>query len=66
MEQEIINEGGINGTGEALVNTNSEEFRALQAHIQADSSAQSEAVKIENGLLSVRFQMESYFSANAV
>lgn len=65
MEQDtIINEGGINGTGEALVNTNSEEFRALQAHIRAHASAQSEAVKIENGLLSVRFQMESYLHAS--
>ena len=28
-----INEGGINGLGEGLINTNSEEFKALQSMI---------------------------------
>ncbi|MBK8042605.1 MAG: hypothetical protein IPK21_08025 [Haliscomenobacter sp.] len=57
------NTGGINGLGESLINTNSEEFRALKRVIEAHYGAQDERVKMENGLLSVRFQMESYLNA---
>ncbi|MBK8654790.1 MAG: hypothetical protein IPN20_13000 [Haliscomenobacter sp.] len=57
------NTGGINGLGESLINTNSEEFKALKRVIEAHYGAQDERVKMENGLLSVRFQMESYLNA---
>lgn len=56
----IINEGGINGSGEGLVNTNSKEFKYLQRMIKEASMAQSEQQKTENRFLSIRFQMEAY------
>jgi plasmid maintenance system antidote protein VapI len=56
----IINEGGINGSGEGLVNTNSKEFKYLQRMIKEASMAQSEQQKTENHFLSIRFQMEAY------
>ncbi len=61
MEKEI-NAGGINGLGEALVNTNSRDFLELKSMIIKHSSSQSEEEKIENGILSIRFQMESYLN----
>lgn len=61
-EEKNINVGGINGLGESLVNTNSKDFKFLQELIKQSSSTQEEEARIENGLLSVRFQMESYLS----
>jgi len=58
-----INSGGINGLGESLINTNSEDFKALKKLIEKSYQSQSESEKIENGLLSIRFQMESYLNA---
>lgn len=57
-----INIGGINGLGESLINTNSEDFKALKRLIEKSYQSQGESEKIENGLLSVRFQMESYLN----
>lgn len=59
-KKEIINEGGINGLGVGVVNTNSEEFKELQRIITAKSKKQSSKEILENKLLSLRFQMESY------
>jgi len=61
-KQKIINEGGIQGTGEGLVNQNSNEFKELQKLIEARSKELSESELIANQLLSLRFQMESYLS----
>jgi plasmid maintenance system antidote protein VapI len=57
-----INEGGINGLGESLVNHNSSAFKALKEAITARSKEQSKSKRIENELLSLRFQMETYLS----
>ncbi len=62
-QNKIINAGGINGLGESLVNTNSEDFKFLKERIREHYNAQEEKSKIENGLLSVRFQMESYLNS---
>jgi len=51
---------GINGLGIGVVNTNSKEFKALQKIITAKSKKQSNKRLLENKLLSLRFQMESY------
>lgn len=60
-KETIINEGGTNGLGIGVVNTNSEEFKVLQQTIIAQSKQQNEQQILEHKLLSIRFQMESYF-----
>ena len=59
-QQKFINEGGVNGLGEALVNQNAESFKELKRIISAKSQGQTEASRTENELLSIRFQIESY------
>ncbi len=59
-KKETINEGGINGLGIGVVNTNAEEFKELQRIILAQSKKQTKKQILENKLLSLRFQMESY------
>lgn len=59
-KQEIINEGGIIGTGRGLINQNSKEFKELQRIIRERSSELKDSELIANRLLSVRFQMETY------
>lgn len=61
-KEKEINEGGINGLGEALVNTNSSDFAELKTIIKKLSAGQSEEERLENALLSIRFQMESYLN----
>lgn len=58
-----VNVGGINGLGESLINTNSADFRGLKEMIKNSFTSQDEETKIENNLLSIRFQMESYINA---
>jgi plasmid maintenance system antidote protein VapI len=58
-----INVGGVNGLGESLINTNSSDFRSLRDMIKSSFKSQDSEAKIENSLLSVRFQMESYINA---
>jgi len=57
--KKIIDEG-INGLGIGIVNTNSKEFKALQEIIIKKSKKQSKKKILENKLLSLRFQMETY------
>jgi len=67
MEQErIINQGGVNGSGLGLVNTNSNDFKDLKYAMQDAFQAQNQKVKIENGLLALRFRMEEYLSEKEV
>ncbi len=61
-KQKIINEGGVIGIGEGLVNQNSKEFRELQKSIRERSEELTETELIANQLLSIRFQMESYLN----
>lgn len=56
------NAGGINGFGESLINTNSADFRSLREMIKNNFTSQDAESKVENNLLSVRFQMESYIN----
>lgn len=51
---------GINGLGIGVVNTNSKDFKELQKIITEKSKKQSNKRLLENKLLSLRFQMESY------
>lgn len=57
---DIINEGGINGIGSGIVNTNSEDFQLLRQHIQQASKDRDPIDRIEDRLLGVRFTMETY------
>lgn len=61
-EDKILNEGGINGLGLGLINTNSQDFKALQQAIKRFSKNLTEEQKLENRLLSIRFQMEAYLN----
>jgi addiction module HigA family antidote len=61
-KKQEVNAGGINGLGEGLINTNSSDFLALKDIIKETAGTQSEQDKIENGFLSIRFQMESYLN----
>ena len=56
----MINEGGIIGSGEGLVNQNSREFKELQRMIKERFIGMKESEWIANQLFSIRFQMESY------
>ena len=60
--KENVNAGGINGLGEGLINTNSQEFKHLQNMIQLASKNERQERRMENQLLSIRFQMESYLN----
>lgn len=62
MKTDQINAGGINGLGEGLINTNSQDFKHLKEMIKGMSSNQEEGERIENELLYIRFQMESYLN----
>lgn len=62
-KQTYIKDEGINGSGQALVNTNSKEFKELQSQIVSKSKKQSNKKVVENKLLSLRFRMESYLQA---
>lgn len=53
-------EDGINGLGIGVINTNAKDFKALQKSIQEKAAKQTEKQILENKLLSLRFQMESY------
>lgn len=65
-KSKAVNEGGINGLGESLVNINSESFKALRDAILNHSISQSESDKVNNKIISLRFQMESYLSDDKV
>ena len=51
----MINEGGIIGSGEGLVNQNSREFKELQRMIKERSVGMKESEWIANQLFSIRF-----------
>lgn len=65
MKTDQINARGINGLGEGLINTNSQDFKHLKEMIKGRSSNQEEGERIENELLSMRFQEESYLNEDA-
>ena len=63
QKKSVINEG-VNGLGKGIINVNSLEFKELQKQIIAKSQKQSQKQILENKLLSLRFQMESYLMGN--
>ena len=64
-KKKIIKEEGIQGLGVGVVNTNSKEFKYLQKKIIEESKKQSKKQILENHLLSLRFQMESYLRGDS-
>jgi len=62
-KSKFVNEGGINGLGESLVNLTSHSFKSLQEAIIAHHATQSESEVMKNSMISLRFQMESYLSS---
>jgi len=65
-KNKTVNEGGINGLGESLVNLNSQSFKSLKEAIISHHSDQSESEIMNNKMTSLRFQMESYLSSDEV
>jgi addiction module HigA family antidote len=62
MSNRDINEGGINGSGKGVVNTNSTSFKALKEAILDQHKHQSKDEKIDNKLLSLQLQMNAYLA----
>ncbi len=60
MKNQEINAGGVNGTGEGVVNVNSESFKALRKAVEEHAKTIPEKDKIRYRLISVRLQMETY------
>lgn len=57
---EIINEEGVNGTGIAFVDIESEDFKMLQKAILEHAEKQTSQEKSEIQLIGLRLQMEDY------
>lgn len=58
-ENNIINEGGINGTGKGVLNTNSQDFITLRQKIVEAAEKRNPIDRMEDQLLGIRFRMES-------
>lgn len=58
--QKIINEGGKIGSGKGLINQNAQDFKILQEKIKKHAEELDKTELIQNRLLSLKFQMESY------
>ncbi|WP_421800070.1 hypothetical protein [Haliscomenobacter sp.] len=65
-EEKVINEGGINGSAEGIIDYDSADFLALQAMIKASAEKLDETERLNNTLLSIRFQMETYVRKGGV
>lgn len=55
--KKIINEGGINGTGERLVNLNSSDYKALQKAVEGHYKKKGNKAVVRIKLISIRLQM---------
>lgn len=60
--EKFINEGGINGLGTGLVNTNSNDFKLLQQKIIQTAQQRSSYQKMDDNLFSIKRQMLAYFN----
>jgi len=65
MKKKFINEGGVNGQGEGLVNTNSTDFKGLQDMIKRTAENRLGKHRLADQFLSIRFQMESYLESES-
>jgi hypothetical protein len=52
----LINEGGINGTGKGVVNTNSQSYKDLQNIIQVQVKKQSVQEQLTYKLIGLKLQ----------
>lgn len=66
MAKKFINEGGINGIGNANIDTSHEHFKILQDKIKAHAASFSKEEKLSHQFLSVRVQMESYLKSESI
>ena len=55
-KNDIANDGGINGTGIGLVNTNSKDYKGLQAAILAHAKQQTPEERIRYHLIDLKYQ----------
>lgn len=55
-----LNEGGVNGTGKGVVNTNSNDFIFLKEAVKKHAENQSTEDKAKYALLSLKLQMKTY------
>jgi len=62
MRKKIINEGGINGTGEGIVNINSKDYKGLQKAVQAHFQNRDSKDIIYYKLASIKLQMDNYLA----
>lgn len=58
-ENQFVNEGGINGSGKGVVNTNSRDFERLREKISEVSAQRDPIDRMEDLLLGIRFRMQS-------
>jgi len=61
-KKKIINEGGINGTGEGVVNINSKDYKGLQKAIQQHYESRDKKDIIYLKLASIKLQMNTYIT----
>lgn len=64
-KEKIINEGGINGTGEGVVNINSKDYKGLQKAVQEHYKKREKKDIIRTKLISIRLQMKTYVSTSS-
>ena len=57
-----INPGGVNGSGEGLVNVNSEEYKFLKQAIINHEDNLPPLERIKYDLIAIQFQMKKYVS----
>jgi addiction module HigA family antidote len=63
--EKFINEGGINGSGTAFVDTDSEDFKQLQAAIQAVVANYTPEEKLKIDLFALEVQLKAYLRDTA-
>ena len=63
-EEKFINKGGIIGSGEGVVNTNSQDYLILRKTIEEASKNRNPVERIEDHLLGIRLRMERYVNSS--
>ena len=58
-----LNPGGVNGMGNQLIDSQSEEMKLLKEKIRIEAAGMSRTQKLENQVLEVRIRMQEYLSA---
>lgn len=63
-EENIVNEGGINGSGTSFFNISDEELDILDKKVKAVYQNQTSEQKLKNKITSLRYKMEDYLEQN--